>query len=136
MFLNPAIRPNQLQLKDLQATAPAMRLTLLPFEIREADDVDRAFAAIVKHRVDGLVLLPGGPISSNQKRIAELAIEARIPAIYTARVWAEFGGLIASGPISMPTFVERRPSWTGSSRAPSQRTCPSSNRPRSSWSST
>jgi putative tryptophan/tyrosine transport system substrate-binding protein len=97
VFLNPAITPNQLQLEDLQAVAPAMRLALLPFEIRGADDVNIAFEAIGKHRVDGLVLLPGGAITSNQKRIAELAIKARIPAIYTVRLWAELGGLIAYG---------------------------------------
>ncbi len=97
VFLNPAILPNQLQLGDLQAAAPAMRLTLLPFEIRGADDVDRAFAAMAKDRVDGLVLLPGGAISSNQKQIAELAIKARIPATYTVSLWAELGGLIAYG---------------------------------------
>ena len=97
VFLNPAIRPNQLQLKDMQTVAPAMRLTLLPFEIREADDVDRAFAAMAQHRVNGLVLLPGATISSNLKRIADLAIKARIPAILTVRVWAELGGLIAYG---------------------------------------
>jgi putative ABC transport system substrate-binding protein len=97
VFLDSAIRPNQLQLRDLQAAAPAMRLTLRPFEIRGADDVARAFAAMAKPRVDGLVLLPGGTISSNQKRIAELAIEARTPAIYTVAVWAELGGLIAYG---------------------------------------
>lgn len=97
VFLDPAIRPNQLQLKDLQAAASAIGLTLLPFEIREANDVDRAFAAMAKHRVEGLVLLPGGAISSDQKRIAELAIEARTPAIYTVALWAELGGLIAYG---------------------------------------
>jgi putative tryptophan/tyrosine transport system substrate-binding protein len=97
VFLNPGILPNQLQLGDLQAAAPAMRLTLLPFEIRGADDVDRAFAAMAKDRVDGLVLLPGGAISSNQKQIAELAIKARIPATYTVSLWAEVGGLIAYG---------------------------------------
>jgi putative ABC transport system substrate-binding protein len=97
VFLDPAIRPNRLQLQDLQAAAPAMRLTLLPFEIRGADDVARAFTAMARPRVDGLILLPGAAISSNQRRIAELAIETRTPAIYTVAVWAEIGGLIAYG---------------------------------------
>lgn len=97
VFLNPSIRPNLLQFKDLQAAAPAMRLTLLPFEIRGAEDIDRAFAAIAKERAQGLILLPGAAISSHQKRIAELAIKARIPAIYTVSVWAELGGLMAYG---------------------------------------
>jgi putative ABC transport system substrate-binding protein len=74
-----------------------MRLTLVPFEIRGADDVARAFATMRTRGIDGLILLPGGAISSNQRRIAELAIESRTPAIYTVAVWAEMGGLIAYG---------------------------------------
>jgi putative tryptophan/tyrosine transport system substrate-binding protein len=97
VFLNPNIRPNLLQLKDLQAAAPAMGLTLLPFEIRGAEDIDRAFATIAKARSEGLVLLPGATIASHMKRIVELAIKARIPAILTVRVWAELGGLMAYG---------------------------------------
>jgi putative ABC transport system substrate-binding protein len=97
VFLNPEIRPNLLQLEDLQAAALAMRLTLLPFEIRAAEDIDRAFAAMAKNGVQALVLLPGGAITSFQKRIAELALNARIPAIYTVSTWAELGGLMAYG---------------------------------------
>jgi putative ABC transport system substrate-binding protein len=97
VFLDPAIRPNLLQLQDLQAAAPAMRLTLLPFEIKGADDVARAFATMAKRRVDGLVLLRGAAMSRIQPRIAELAIAARTPAIYTVALWAEIGGLIAYG---------------------------------------
>lgn len=48
-------------------------------------------------RAQALVLLPGGAISSHQKRIAELAARARLPAIYTVSTWAEVGGLIAYG---------------------------------------
>jgi ABC-type uncharacterized transport system substrate-binding protein len=74
-----------------------MRVKLEPFEIRTSDDVSCAFAAMTKRPVDGVILLPGGAISSNQKRIAELAIEMRIPSIYTTAIWAEVGGLIAYG---------------------------------------
>jgi putative ABC transport system substrate-binding protein len=97
VFFDPALSPNQLQLKDLHAVASTMRVKLVPFEIRRAEDVPRAFTAMTKRAVDGLVLLPGGAISSNQKQIAALAIETRTPSIYTVAVWAELGGLIAYG---------------------------------------
>lgn len=97
IFQNPAIVPNQLQLKDLQAAARSMNLTLVVYDIKDAADVDRAFLAMSHNRVHGLVLLPGGAISSNQRRIADLAIQERIPAIYTVSLWAELGGLMAYG---------------------------------------
>lgn len=97
VFVNPDIRPNLLQLKDLQGAALAMRLTLLPFDIKTADDIDAAFAAMSTKGAQALVLLPGGAITSYQKRIADLALKARLPAIYTVSTWAEVGGLIAYG---------------------------------------
>ena len=97
VFINPAIRPNLLQLEDLQAVARAMGVTVLPFDIQTADDIDRAFAAMPGMGAQALVLLPGGAISSHQKRIAELAMKARLPAIFTVSTWAEVGGLMAYG---------------------------------------
>lgn len=97
VFINPAIRPNLLQLEDLQAVARAMGVTVLPFDIQTADDIDRAFAAMPGMGAQALVLLPGGAITSHQKRIAELAMKARLPAIYTVSTWAEVGGLMAYG---------------------------------------
>ena len=97
VFFNPDIRPNHLQLQDLQRAASSLRLGLQPFELRTRDDVETAFAAMARRRADGLILLPGGVVSSNQRRIAELALAAKLPAIYTVRVWAELGGLISYG---------------------------------------
>ena len=97
VFVNPAIRPNLLQLEDLQAVARGMRVTLLPFDIKTADDIDSAFAAMPGMGAQALILLPGGAITSHQKRIAQLAVKARLPAIYTVSTWAEVGGLMAYG---------------------------------------
>lgn len=97
VLFDPTVTPNQIQLENLQAAAPAMRLALVPYEIRGADDVDRVFDAMAKHPVGGLVLLPGLAISSNQRQIASMALKVRLPAIYTTSVWADLGGLIAYG---------------------------------------
>jgi putative ABC transport system substrate-binding protein len=44
------------------------------------------------------LLLLGDPvISTPQRRIAELAIKSRLPAIYTVREWTEAGGLMSYG---------------------------------------
>jgi putative ABC transport system substrate-binding protein len=97
VFQNPGIVPNQIQLKDLQAAARSMKSTLVVYDIKDSADVDQAFMTMRQDRVHGLVLLPGGAISSNQKRIADLAIRDRLPSIYTVSIWAELGGLMAYG---------------------------------------
>ena len=55
---NPANPTNPLQQKDTQAAAPALGMTVYTVEVKGVDDFDRAFAAIRKHGVGGL-LVPG-----------------------------------------------------------------------------
>jgi len=42
VLLNPANPTNPLELRKLQAAAPALRVTLFPFEVSGADDIERA----------------------------------------------------------------------------------------------
>ena len=81
----------------LPVAARALRLTLQPWEIRAADDIDKIFAAMGKQRPDGLYVSGGGLMNNNQKRIVSFAIKSRFPAIYTGRDWAEAGGLMSYG---------------------------------------
>ena len=45
--------------EDLPVAARALRLTLQPWEVRDANDFDRVFAAMGKQRPDGLYVLGG-----------------------------------------------------------------------------
>jgi len=56
----------------LPVAARALKLTLQPWEIRSADDFDRAFGAMSKQRPDGLSVAGGRLMSANQKRIGAL----------------------------------------------------------------
>ncbi|MGH6894909.1 MAG: ABC transporter substrate-binding protein, partial [Dongiaceae bacterium] len=46
-----------LQVKDLQAAAPAFAVTVLPLAVRGADDIDRAFTTMRQERAGGLVVV-------------------------------------------------------------------------------
>ncbi|MSP39013.1 MAG: hypothetical protein EXR70_11035 [Deltaproteobacteria bacterium] len=95
---DPAVPGTVLDMKEvLPVAARALRLTLQPWEIRAADDIDKIFAAMGKQRPDGLYVSGGGLMNNNQKRIVSFAIKSRFPAIYTGRDWAEAGGLMSYG---------------------------------------
>ena len=94
---NSASSSGPLQLKELQAVAPALGVTLLSFEVKGADDFDRAFVAMGKER-PGALVVHGDPLLSNQRsRIFEFAVKNRLPAIYTVRENVEAGGLMSYG---------------------------------------
>ena len=97
VFLNPANRSNPLQLKDIQAAAPAFRVKLLSLEIKGPDDIDPAFATIVKERAGALIVLGDRLFATHQRRIIELSVKSRLPTIYSQWLYVEAGGLMSYG---------------------------------------
>jgi putative ABC transport system substrate-binding protein len=81
----------------LPVAARALGLTIEPWEIRTANDVDRAFAAMGKQRPDGLSVAGGRLMGANQKRIADFALKSRLPSMYYTREAVEAGGLMSYG---------------------------------------
>jgi putative ABC transport system substrate-binding protein len=84
---------------DLGSAAHALGLQLLPFEIRNAEDISTAVSAVVGVRAQGLLLslsarLSSGPIMA---QVAALALQHGLPGISALRHFAEVGGLMAYG---------------------------------------
>jgi putative tryptophan/tyrosine transport system substrate-binding protein len=93
-------------LTETENAARTLRVRLKILEVRSRDEFEKAFIATMKDRIRGLVVLPGILFSTNQKRIVELSIKSRLPAIYWQSEFAEAGGLLAYGP-SLPDQFRR-----------------------------
>ena len=86
-------------LKDTQAAASRLRLTVIPVEIRrgpEPNDIDGVFTKIRSERADALNVLFGAT-NVHVSRAADLAIKNRIPTIATGRRSTESGFLMSYG---------------------------------------
>jgi ABC-type uncharacterized transport system substrate-binding protein len=81
----------------LPVAARALGLTIQPWEVRTANDFDRAFAAMGKQRPDGLSVAGGRLMGANQKRIADFALKSRLPSMYAIREAVDAGGLMYYG---------------------------------------
>jgi ABC-type uncharacterized transport system substrate-binding protein len=97
VLLNPANPTNPLQLKETQAVASALGITIVPLEIKGAEDFDQAFVTMKKKRADALVVFSDPMFGFYQKQIANLAMKSRLPAIYGNRYYVEAGGLMSYG---------------------------------------
>ena len=97
VLLNPVNPSNPLQLKDIQAAAPAFRVTLLPLEIKGPDDMDHTFTTIEKERPGALLVIGDRLFATHQKRIFEFVMKSRLPAIYSQSVYVDGGGLMSYG---------------------------------------
>jgi putative ABC transport system substrate-binding protein len=98
VLYDPASEANVLQVKEyLPPAARALKLTLQPWELRAADDLDRVFAAMGKQLPDGLYITGGPVLTANIKRIAGLALKSRLPSMCTLRTCVEVdvGGIMS-----------------------------------------
>jgi ABC-type uncharacterized transport system substrate-binding protein len=68
--------------KEAQAAAQALGLKLQILEVRTANDIEDAFRAASKGRTEALLVLNSAFANIHQKRIAELAVKSRLPAMY------------------------------------------------------
>ncbi len=60
------------------------------------DDFDKVFAALNKQHPDGLyVIVAGGVMRPNQKRIVGFALKSRLPSVYGNREAVNAGGLVS-----------------------------------------
>jgi putative ABC transport system substrate-binding protein len=72
-------------------------VTIVPAEVRKPDELGPAFDALVKSGAEAVVVLQDSMFFSEHRRILSLAAKARLPAIWSTRLFAEAGGLISYG---------------------------------------
>ena len=92
---DPADRSNVLILKELQAAAPALGLTLQPVEVRQLDEFEGAFVAMSRERADALFGAPGVLTFEHRKTVVGLAGKSRIPTLWGHRQFVDVGGLMS-----------------------------------------
>jgi putative tryptophan/tyrosine transport system substrate-binding protein len=95
VLYNPADRANVLVLKGLQASAPALGLTLQPIEVRAPADFEGAFAAMTKRGAQALFGATGVLTTEHRNAIVDLAAKSRIPAMWGDREFVDVGGLMS-----------------------------------------
>ncbi|HWU40105.1 MAG TPA: ABC transporter substrate-binding protein, partial [Candidatus Acidoferrum sp.] len=92
---NPASALYAGYLRETRAAGRVLRVTLQFYEARDPNELKGAFTAMTKARAGALLVLPHPFTFANAKRIADLATESRLPAVYAFRESVEAGGLMA-----------------------------------------
>jgi putative ABC transport system substrate-binding protein len=90
--------------RNAEAASASFARKLVPVEVRVPDDLDAAFEAMVRERVDLGLVLPDAMFLSWRRRIAALATAARLPTMYGFHEHVEDGGLMSYG-------IDLRESW-------------------------
>src|SRR5437879_9439411 len=84
-------------MRELQATASALKLQVSTLEIRRPEEIAPAIESL-KGKGDALFVITDPLIFSNRTKIIAWAQEARIPTVCSYEEWAEAGCLMSYGP--------------------------------------
>jgi ABC-type uncharacterized transport system substrate-binding protein len=84
-------------LKEHEPAAGALGVKLQFLDVLDPKDIETAFQAASKGRADGLLVLSGPVLNSHRTQVLDLAVESRLPAIYSFPEFVEAGGLMTYG---------------------------------------
>jgi ABC-type uncharacterized transport system substrate-binding protein len=97
VLVNPANAQTETTLRDVEAAARPPGLQIQIAKASTAREIDAAFAALARDRVDALFVPPDPLFISRRIQIVQLAARHAVPATYPVRDFAEAGGLMSYG---------------------------------------
>jgi putative ABC transport system substrate-binding protein len=98
VLVNPDNPPAKSVLQTLTVAAQELRLHLHIVELRQAEELDMAFAAMTHNGADALMVLSDPLLMDDLLgRVADLATKSRLPAMYDWKMYVEAGGLMSYG---------------------------------------
>jgi putative ABC transport system substrate-binding protein len=98
LFLNPANPFHVTSMKQARPAAEKLRIKLQELEVRKTEDIDAAFAAILKERPDAMLILADRVFLHNRQPLMAFAAGHRLPSMTPYRELVEAGGLMSYGP--------------------------------------
>jgi putative ABC transport system substrate-binding protein len=85
-------------IKEIAAVARSSSVQLQILNVKKSDEIENAFAAMLRVKAHALTVLTQGMFVLNRTRIVELAAKIRLPAIYHRKEFVIDGGLMSYGP--------------------------------------
>ena len=83
--------------QQIQTSAKAAGIKVLPVEAQTESQVEAAFGMIMRERPGAMIVTPDAFFSTQARRIAELAAKHRLPTMFWTREHVEAGGLMSYG---------------------------------------
>ncbi len=82
-------------LKETEAAGRALGIRIQALEVPGPDDLESAFQAAVEGGADALIVVGTGFFSPHLKRVVNLEVKSRLPAMHTHRRWVPAGGIMS-----------------------------------------
>ena len=97
LLWNPVPPGAETYRKIVESAARKLGVSLQAVGVRGRDEFEGAFAAMVRERADGLVVLPDPVFFTARTQVVALATMHRLHAVFNAKEFVEIGGLMSYG---------------------------------------
>jgi putative ABC transport system substrate-binding protein len=98
VFWNPSNAFHAVSMKQARAAAGALKIKLLLLSVKKAEDLDAAFAELLKQKPEALLIFADRVFLHNRRPIVDFATRQRLPSVNAYREVVEAGGLLSFGP--------------------------------------
>jgi putative ABC transport system substrate-binding protein len=95
---NQTIRAHDAIWKEAQSSAQSLGFKVFAVDYRTVEEFEPAFAAIVRGKAEGILLLQSPLAFSTHAQIVSRTAKERLPTMYQSLFFVEGGGLMAYGP--------------------------------------
>jgi putative ABC transport system substrate-binding protein len=95
---DPAVASGIGQFGAVQIVAPSFGVELIPVDVRDAGEIERAVAAFASGSNGGLIVTASALGTAHRELITTVAARHKLPAVYPSRPYVTAGGLISYGP--------------------------------------
>jgi len=101
---DPAISTGIGQFGAIEAMAPSLGMEVIPVNVRDAGEIERAVAAFARPSNGGLIVTASALVVVHRDLIIALAARHKLPAVFYERNFVASGGLVSYGPDYLDEF--------------------------------
>jgi len=98
---NPATMP---QFRETATAGDTLGLKLMPFDIRFPEGIEPAFAAAVRQKVQGVLIISDSETIAHRTQLGSAALKANLPTMFANKAYLQGGGLMSYGPDIVAMF--------------------------------
>jgi putative ABC transport system substrate-binding protein len=97
VLYNPSDPNKRLEFGQVKDAGQRLGISARDFEVVNAEGIDQAFVAIAAERAQALLVLVDAFTIFHRKKLADLALERRLPSAFGFKEFVEAGGLLSYG---------------------------------------
>src|SRR3954470_20267853 len=106
LLINPNVAITRRYVEESEVAAAELKVSIELVEARRLDDLEKAFDAMVRARVEAVAINAEGLFFQGRQIVPKLALERRLPTCVYSRETLEPGALMSYGP-DQPALFRR-----------------------------